>query len=725
MKKIKLVGWPIVLLVSILLMGVSVFFAFTQQGLEILKWPIESNVPFYVANAFNGSKTFLGLCKNALLQSFITPFVNFSLSPITIAFYACFGVSILLMIVQIIYFAKSKKPSMIFWIIVTLMFAFGSMMVCVTVQQYFGASGEYFIDKANVTEINGYKVNQDATIKNLLLNPNAMFGGQFAKKGLVMCGLAWLFIVSVVLFVISYLVIFIQTLVYAKNHKFDKELANSNANDEINYDNVGLGGTTNNINTVGNSSPLIVQYINSYGPDTRSMNNNCSCQCNDQTPTSYGNCNCSQHIQNVEEEKPLTKEDVENIINNALKETKETKEEVSYQNDAGEELEYVDLDDLKNLIKDQVSTAIHEVNAAKSAIEDKKEVDLLPEETSTYDEKPFAKDVKVVSADNDTSDIAVDNEKTKVKLTTPIVVAVPTTFEPEKETDCSDCDCTNNSQEEAETLTEDEIRNLVSEELKSALKDFAKPKQKKIIKKIINKEVPEYIEEEKLNVESDVSNANKETSVSEEPTNVIETPISIEKEVTVESSSKDLKEENKVSKEVPLQEEKPAEVQLKVQKNNEVRGKESTIEKGEVVRLNFFERIASGDDLLKSNYNAIKNLLMSYGLKDRLSNTGDTFRLHKVTYAKITCLGDSLKIYLALDPKDYVSTALPIQDVSSKDSYKDIPLGFKVRSDLSLRRANELIQSTMRKANLEALSDYQVVDFAKEIEDEVSKKVDK
>lgn len=114
---------------------------------------------------------------------------------------------------------------------------------------------------------------------------------------------------------------------------------------------------------------------------------------------------------------------------------------------------------------------------------------------------------------------------------------------------------------------------------------------------------------------------------------------------------------------------------------------------------------------MKDNYNHIKALLMSYGLKNRVSNGGDAFRLHKVTYCKITVAGKSLKLYLALDPNDYKNSTLPIKDSSSKEMYKDIPLVFKVKSGLSLRRAEELIQQMMDKHGIEQADRVQVKDY--------------
>ena len=120
-----------------------------------------------------------------------------------------------------------------------------------------------------------------------------------------------------------------------------------------------------------------------------------------------------------------------------------------------------------------------------------------------------------------------------------------------------------------------------------------------------------------------------------------------------------------------------------------------------IIRIPFPTRMVEGDKELKSNYNELKSEIMSYGVKSRVSNSGDTFRLHKVTFVKITVAGKGLKLYFALNPKDYANTTLPVQDAGHKGTYRDIPLVFKVKSELSVRRAKQLISDVMEKNGIE------------------------
>ena len=124
-------------------------------------------------------------------------------------------------------------------------------------------------------------------------------------------------------------------------------------------------------------------------------------------------------------------------------------------------------------------------------------------------------------------------------------------------------------------------------------------------------------------------------------------------------------------------------------------------EKAKIIRIPFQERITSADKEMKDNYNELKNELLSYGVKSRVSNSGDTFRLHRKTYVKLTIAGKSLKLYFALKPEDYKDSTIPVADASDKNAYVDIPLVFKVKSGLSMRRAKQLIADVMAPDGVE------------------------
>ncbi len=123
-------------------------------------------------------------------------------------------------------------------------------------------------------------------------------------------------------------------------------------------------------------------------------------------------------------------------------------------------------------------------------------------------------------------------------------------------------------------------------------------------------------------------------------------------------------------------------------------------EKLDIQRVSFETKLEKADKDLKEKYQLLKDELLSYGVKSRVSFNGDTFRLHKIQYAFITLRGKSIKLYLKLDPKKYKDSPMPIKDESSKKKYELTPSVIKVKSDLSLKRAIILIEDTMKDAKI-------------------------
>ncbi|MBR6225870.1 MAG: hypothetical protein IKQ78_01485 [Bacilli bacterium] len=134
-----------------------------------------------------------------------------------------------------------------------------------------------------------------------------------------------------------------------------------------------------------------------------------------------------------------------------------------------------------------------------------------------------------------------------------------------------------------------------------------------------------------------------------------------------------------------------------------------------VIRLSFAEKVTAAPQEVKDNYNDLKAYALGYGLKSRVANGGDTFRLHTKTYFRINMVGKGLKLYYALDPKDYENSPIPVQDVGHKNLYKDIPLCFKVRSGLSVKRAKQLIDDVCGKAGLTAGAPVDTRDYAADL----------
>ena len=351
--------------------------------------------------------------------------------------------------------------------------------------------------------------------------------------------------------------------------------------------------------------------------------------------------------------------------------------------------------EVKPLTKEDIRRALKEELDAREREEALRRP--IVHEVEKVEEKP---NVKVSVADS------VEENNEKPLIPTPIIISIP---EPIKEL---------NEEVKPETrkpaLKKEEIREIVREELAKAIASLkAEEPEEEVVEEV--KEVPVVVEKV-VEVPKEVVKEEPKVEpqpVKEEP-QVVDETVPAPKEEAVESAPEEV---------VTLEEANV--VDTKKAETEEVQTVDETVEEpkaapAKIERISFATRIKNADDDLKDAYNHIKSLLLSYGLKNRVSNGGDAFRLHKVNYCKITVAGNSLKLYLALDPADYKNSTLPIKDASSKTIYKDIPLVFKVKSGLSLRRAEQLITEMMDKHGLEQVDRVEVKDYVSNITTDVN-----
>lgn len=120
------------------------------------------------------------------------------------------------------------------------------------------------------------------------------------------------------------------------------------------------------------------------------------------------------------------------------------------------------------------------------------------------------------------------------------------------------------------------------------------------------------------------------------------------------------------------------------------------------VRYNrsFTARLIQSDDTLKGYYSILRNELLRYGLKSRVSWGNESMYRGKNTYAKFAVRGKTLSMYLALAPVDFANTKYVFRDAGSVEKYRDVPMQLKLRSDRAVRWALELIAAMADKNKL-------------------------
>jgi|GEM_PF-913975 hypothetical protein len=398
------------------------------------------------------------------------------------------------------------------------------------------------------------------------------------------------------------------------------------------------------------------------------------------------------------EEPSLTKEDISKIVADELKAA--LKESEPKEEPEEEEPEVVveptpvaslSAEDIRLIISEELTAAkdqadeearkkAEEEAAEKKAEEEKKKAekpepsvrDVIKEELAAYHAQEEAEKQKALEEQKKAEEAKQAEEAKKAAAKKPEEPVAPEGKKAEEK-----------PEEKPAALTPDEIRKIIAEEFaKQQPKPEEKPAEEE--KKLTAEDIRNVIKEELAGILA--SNKKEEVKPVAESKPV---PAPAPVVVVVNSDKK----EAAVVAPAPAKEEPVKRVVGAVNPNLPPHPK--------IIRIPFPTRMLGADKALQNNYNELKSDIMAYGVKSRVSNSGDTFRLHKVTYVKLTIAGKGLKLYYALNPQDYANTTLPIQDAGHKSIYKEIPLVFKVKSDLSLRRAKQLVADVMAKGGLE------------------------
>ncbi|MCR5079426.1 MAG: hypothetical protein K6B65_05900 [Bacilli bacterium] len=252
-----------------------------------------------------------------------------------------------------------------------------------------------------------------------------------------------------------------------------------------------------------------------------------------------------------------------------------------------------------------------------------------------------------------------------------------------------------------EGLSEEEVREIVRQEIG----EKEEPKQERTAEGL-TKEDKEEIEQ--LIADKTLDEDEVREIVRDELSNY---------EVVGEEEEQPAEEEPK--QEEPVQEEpaqeEPAEEEPEEEGENEEgeeegeeEGDEEAAEEGEPVEIGVdgkfpssrrrtasFETKLKGSDYdLRHKYYDLRDYIKSYGVNNRISRPGDTFSLHREKLVFMTISGKHLKVCYALNPEDYANSTIPVATNTSK-KFIDLPLAFKVKSDLSFRRAKKLVDDLM------------------------------
>lgn len=398
------------------------------------------------------------------------------------------------------------------------------------------------------------------------------------------------------------------------------------------------------------------------------------------------------------DERPLTAKELRTIIKNELKD-----------HDHPEELMPLTDEQCRSLIREELDNYYASTRPQDEKVEETS-VASVPEEPKedTVEEELMTADELSKMIRNEVIQVLDENKEGKEEIT---LDSIKTTIKEE---------IAKSKEGEADPVTIDEISSVISDEL-APLKETEQTQNKNI--DTLNEQYAKIdsLTEQVSKIDGLTEQVSKIDALSEQVAKKAEddkvkdeeTKTAIENLKASQLSAEDIRNiiaEELAKRPVVVQEvvaptpvEEPAEEPVAEpvpETPAEPVADEAATDEKAAERVPFAERVMNLDDDVKEAYNELKAEALSYGLKSRLSLSGDTFRLHTKTYLKIAVAGKGLKLYLALDPHDYKDSPIPVKDVGTKNVYKDIPLAFKVKSPLSLKRAKQLIKDACEKDNL-------------------------
>ncbi len=114
----------------------------------------------------------------------------------------------------------------------------------------------------------------------------------------------------------------------------------------------------------------------------------------------------------------------------------------------------------------------------------------------------------------------------------------------------------------------------------------------------------------------------------------------------------------------------------------------------------------------KRFYTEICNCLCSYGLRERFGKFKQTFRAHRRSVARLSVLGKTLVVDLAIAPDKLDARRYRHENVGMRKSGADLPTRIRVRSGLASRRVRRLIAEICQSRGIARSARYRERDFA-------------
>ena len=102
-------------------------------------------------------------------------------------------------------------------------------------------------------------------------------------------------------------------------------------------------------------------------------------------------------------------------------------------------------------------------------------------------------------------------------------------------------------------------------------------------------------------------------------------------------------------------------------------------------------------------------------IKGRTSWSFDSFRKGRKLLARLALRGKTLRLYVALDPKEYEESKVKVLDVSHVKRHANVPCLLKIKSNRKFEFAKQLIAEVMAQNGLVKVKEPTYVDYGAEL----------
>lgn len=106
----------------------------------------------------------------------------------------------------------------------------------------------------------------------------------------------------------------------------------------------------------------------------------------------------------------------------------------------------------------------------------------------------------------------------------------------------------------------------------------------------------------------------------------------------------------------------------------------------------FTARLIQSSNEVKDWYTELKNDLLSYKkVHDRMSWKRESYNFGRLPFARLAYRGETLCLYLPLDPESLADSKYKVESVADSTSYEDTPCLYRIKNNKRVKYAKELI----------------------------------